>query len=275
LPLTDTAHPRADRAAGPSTAIPFQLFISAPRSGAENMAIDATLLAEARRTGGAFLRLYAFSPPCLSIGRHEPGARRYDRAAIARARIDVVRRPTGGRAVWHEHEVTYAVAAPMTALGGGTLAESCRTIHARLAAALVTLGVPATLALAAPVPGVAAGACFAGPVGGEVVVAGRKLIGSAQLRDGNAFLQHGSILLDGSQGLVRALARDQGRMGGGAGASGETTLAAVLGRPVAFAEVAEAVVWAWGGDRLAATALDRPDAALTAHFADPAWTWRR
>ncbi|HEX4627493.1 MAG TPA: hypothetical protein VH137_01790, partial [Gemmatimonadales bacterium] len=104
MPLTDTAHPRADRAAGPSTAIPFQLIISAPCSGAENMAIDATLRAEARRTGGAFLRLNAFSPPCLSIGRHEPAVRRYDRAAIARAGIAVVRRPTGGRAVWHERE---------------------------------------------------------------------------------------------------------------------------------------------------------------------------
>jgi lipoyl(octanoyl) transferase len=238
------------------------------------MAIDTTLLAEARRTAGAFLRLYAFSPPCLSIGRHEPASRRYDRGAIARAGIDVVRRPTGGRAVWHEREVTYAVAAPVAAFGG-TLVESYRAIHARLAAAVATLGVPATLAPATPILGVTAGACFAGAVGGEVVVGGRKLIGSAQMRDGDAFLQHGSILLDGSQQLVGALTLDQGGLGAGNAVSRETTLAAVLARAVSFAEVAEAVVGAWGGELRAAPGLDQPDPSLTAHFADPAWTWRR
>jgi lipoate-protein ligase A len=274
LPPTETARARADLGAGSGAALTVQLVISPPRSGAENMAIDATLLTEARRTAGAFLRLYAFAPPCLSIGRHEPAARRYDRAAIARARIDVVRRPTGGRAVWHEHEVTYAVAAPVAAFGG-TLAASYRAIHARLATALAALGVPATLAPAARVPGVAAGACFANPVGGEVVVAGRKLIGSAQVREGDAFLQHGSILLDGSQERVRVLTLDQDGLGAGKAASRETTLATVLGRSVSFAEVAEAVVRAWGEDVTAAAALDRPDASLTAQFADPDWTWRR
>ncbi len=84
-------------------------------SGAVNMAIDAGLLALATHTGRAFLRLYHFDPPCLSFGRNEP-ARGYDRAAIARLGVDVVRRPTGGRVVWHEHEVTYAVAAPVAAV---------------------------------------------------------------------------------------------------------------------------------------------------------------
>src|SRR3989441_10488252 len=90
----------------------------AGRSGAVNMTIDADLLAETARTGRAFLRLYRFDPPCLSLGRNEPAAARYDRAAIARRGLDVVRRPTGGRAVWHEHEVTYAVAAPIATFGG-------------------------------------------------------------------------------------------------------------------------------------------------------------
>src|SRR5947208_2060187 len=66
------------------------------RPGAENMAIDAGLLARADRTGSAFLRLYRFQPPCLSLGRNEPAAARYDRAAIARRGLDVVRRPSGG-----------------------------------------------------------------------------------------------------------------------------------------------------------------------------------
>src|SRR5438046_6862855 len=182
---------------------------TAGRSGAENMAIDAALLDRANGTGLSFLRLYRFDPPCLSLGRNEPAAR-YDRAAIARRGLDVVRRPTGGRAVWHEHEVTYAVAAPIATFGG--LRGAYHAIHARLAAALHTLGVAATLApdrLTARPPD-RRGSCFAAPVGGEVLVGGRKLVGSAQVCEGRAFLQHGSILLAGSQEVVRLGSREPG-----------------------------------------------------------------
>jgi hypothetical protein len=75
--------------------------------------------------------------------------------------------------------------------------------------------------------------CFASCVGGEILVRGRKLVGSAQVRRGDAFLQHGSILLDGSQGKLST-------------AGGETTLAAVLGRTVTFEEVTAAVEATWG-----------------------------
>src|SRR2546422_1979410 len=78
---------------------------AAARSGAKNMAIDAALLARANGRGLSFWRLSRFDPPCLSLGRNEPAAR-YDHTEIARRGLDVVRRPTGGRAVWHEHEVT-------------------------------------------------------------------------------------------------------------------------------------------------------------------------
>lgn len=242
------------------------------RSGAENMALDQALLDAADCSGRAFLRLYRFEPPCLSFGRNEPATQRYDRRAIARLGLDVVRRPTGGRAVWHEHEVTYAVAAPAV----GALAQSYRGIHARLASALRHLGVPATLAPPHRAPGLGRGACFTAPVGGEVVVGGRKLVGSAQLRRGGAFLQHGSILLAGSQEMVRRVSTMPGVE------CRETTLAAVLGRPVTFAEVASAVARAFGRDAeaerapplLGALASERPSARPPV-FSDPAWTWRR
>src|SRR5882762_9114371 len=161
----------------------FHLSLDAAgRSGAENMAIDAELLDRADGTGRAFLRLYRFDPPCLSLGRNEPAAH-YDRAAITQRGLDLVRRPTGGRAVWHEHDVTYAVAAPIATFG--CLRAAYHAIHARLAAAMHTLGVAATLApdrLTARPPD-RRGACFAAPVGGEVLVGGRKLIGSAQVRE--------------------------------------------------------------------------------------------
>src|SRR5207245_9374966 len=115
---------------------------------------------------------------------------RYDRAAIARLGIDVVRRPTGGRAVWHEHEVTYAVAAPIAAFG--SLREAYRAIHGTLAAALRRLGADATLASDRPRPPSTTldhpSPCFATSAGGGGLGDGRQLVGSAWSREGRASL---------------------------------------------------------------------------------------
>jgi lipoyl(octanoyl) transferase len=250
------------------------------RPGAENMAIDEALLSAADQTGRAYLRLYRWDPPCLSLGRNEPARARYDRSAVERLGWDVVRRPTGGQAVWHEHEVTYAVAAPIATFGG--VRAAYYAIHERLAEALRTLGVQATLASARPAarPPARPAACFAAAVGGEILVAGRKLVGSAQMRRGTAFLQHGSILLDGSQDVVSAICRRPSAV------SQATTLREALGRPVAFEEVTEGIVAMWGvgafvGAQHAAPlhltppALARPRPPVTALFSDPDWTWRR
>ena len=230
----------------------FQASLDAAgRSGAENMAIDAALLDRANSGGVSFLRLYRFDPPCLSLGRNEPAAR-YDHTEIARRGLDVVRRPTGGRAVWHEHEVTYAVAAPVAAFG--SLRHAYHTIHERIAAALRSLGADATLAPHQAPPSSRVDqptSCFATPVGGEVLVAGRKLVGSAQVRKRNAFLQHGSILLDGSQEIIAAVSRTPQV------ASAVTTLSAELGRRIAWDEVTGAVVRAWGND-ITSTVLHPP-----------------
>jgi lipoate-protein ligase A len=240
----------------------------AGRSGAANMTLDASLLAAAARSGRSFLRLYRFDPPCLSLGRNEAARAHYDRTAIARLGLDVVRRPTGGGAVWHEHEVTYAVAAPIATFGG--LRAAYHAIHARLAAALQTLGVATTLAPDRPTarPPDRPGSCFATPVGGEVLVGGRKLIGSAQVREERAFLQHGSILLAGSQQVVRLVSGERGA------GSGESTLAAALGRSVSFDEVADAIVEAWGTG-VTSTNLHQPRPTSIALYSDPDWTWRR
>jgi len=239
------------------------------RPGDENMAEDESLLGAADRSGAAFLRLYRWSPPCLSLGRNEPALTRYDRAAIERLGLDVVRRPTGGRAVWHEHEVTYAVAAPIAAFG--SLTESYRAIHERLARALRLLGVPASLAPRTRIPALDGrpGACFAAPVGGEVVVDGKKVIGSAQVRLGRAFLQHGSILLDGSQETVSAVSVQPSAV------SSATTLSAILGRPVGFGEVTDAIASTWGPPCPSPPVLARPCPPSSVRFSDPAWTWRR
>ena len=236
------------------------------RPGAWNMSVDRALLEEADRTGAAFLRLYRWDPSCLSFGRHEPALARYDRARIEARGLDVVRRPTGGRAVWHEHEVTYAVAAPIAAFG--SLRASYLIIHERLAAALRRLGIDATLAPDERAPGLVPGPCFAAPVGGEVLVGGLKVIGSAQVRRGRAFLQHGSILLDGSQDVVSAVSREPGA------GSRSTTLSAALGRTASFDEVTAAIVERWGAESTL-TAADHLCPPPSAPFSHPGWTWRR
>ncbi len=194
------------------------------RSGAENMAADEALLDRVVRSGGAFLRLYRWDPPTLSIGRNQPNTF---------SDLPIVRRPTGGQAVWHEHELTYAAVAPIALFG--SLRKAYCEIHTRLARAMRALGVEAVLAPAHPPirPSAHPASCFAMPVGGEILVGGRKLVGSAQVRRGDAFLQHGSILLAGSQEKVSA--------GGG-----ETTLGAVLGRAVTVEEVTAAIAANWG-----------------------------
>lgn len=238
------------------------------------MALDQALLEQVQRTGESFIRLYRWAPFCLSLGRHEPALRRYDRRAIEERGLDVVRRPTGGRAVWHARELTYAVAAPVARVGGP--AQSYRRIHHLIAAGLRRLGAEVQLASGrAPAP-LGAGACFASPGGGEIVVQGRKLAGSAQLRQGEGLLQHGSVLLQDDQALVAQLTLGPGPTGG------EITLQEALHREVGFEEVAAAIIEAIDGslgpanpapsvpDPVARRALE-----LAVTFRDPTWTWRR
>jgi lipoate-protein ligase A len=263
----------------PSRLPAFRLWLDpVPHPGRRNMAVDHALLLRAERAGEAWLRLYRWEPHCLSFGRHEPAARRYDRAAIAALGLDVVRRPTGGRAVWHARELTYAVAAPSAAFG--SLPQTYRAIHAALAVALRALGAATELA---PAPArhaaVDAGACFAQPAGGEVVVEGRKVVGSAQYRQGTAFLQHGSLLLEDDQDLVRRVSLGEAPEGQ------EAPLARVLGRRVAFEEAAAAIAaaarpWAQEWTAVAPAGADASEvlaeaAGLESQYASDAWTWRR
>lgn len=252
----------------------WTVLVDSARPGWENMAVDCALLDLAAEAGAAFLRLYRWAPHCLSFGRHEPATRRYDRERIRALGLDCVRRPTGGRAVWHARELTYAVAAPLALFGG--LRSAYGAIHAMIAEGLRALGVEATLATGTGRPlSPGAGPCFAAPVGGEVMVAGRKVVGSAQLALDGAFLQHGSLLLEDDQALVRDLA---GLPQAGAA---EATLAGLLGRTVRFEEVAEALVRSAGqlGETAGMQALPATLAGrIETHvprFRGAEWTWAR
>lgn len=238
------------------------------RSGAENMARDVGMLRDVD-LGRAAIRLYRWEPACLSLGRNEPALSRYDVGRIEALGLAVVRRPTGGRAVWHAHEVTYAVAGHVSDFG--SLRQTYEWVHRRVASGLRKLGVAAELAPAGRPASPAAGACFAAPVGGEVMVRGRKLVGSAQMRDGDRFLQHGSILLDDDQDVVALVTRGPARP------AAATAIRDALGSPVTFDVVARTVAAGFRGGFASVTDWDgpRPDPTDLARFADSDWTWRR
>jgi lipoate-protein ligase A len=239
------------------------------------MALDEALMERARCTGEAVLRVYGWSRPTLSLGRNQAARQRYDEARARALGVDIVRRPTGGRAVLHFHEVTYSVTAPVAGLG--PLGESYRWVNRLLVDGLRRLGVEACEAESsgrAPRPGVSP--CFEQPVAGEIVAGGRKLVGSAQYRERDALLQHGSILLDDDQWLASALLLRPVTP-----PPPPATLRTLLGRAPSVHEVARALC-----DALEAAAgappsrfeTDPPLAAaasgMRARYDDRAWTWR-
>ncbi|MBN2172210.1 MAG: lipoate--protein ligase family protein [Candidatus Krumholzibacteriota bacterium] len=148
--------------------------------------------------GEPTLRLYAWSPWTVSLGVHQDPASALDLTALAARGWGWVHRPTGGRAVLHAEEITYAVAAPLTGPFAGGLAETHRRIGRALVRFYAACGVAAELTRPAPAAELdprSPTPCFASPGLAELEADGRKLAGSAQRRGRRAFLQHGSLLL--------------------------------------------------------------------------------
>lgn len=197
----------------------WRIINSPAADGATNMAIDESILETVRQgQSPPTLRLYTWKPACLSIGRFQRAARSVDRDALASLGYDFVRRPTGGRAVLHDDELTYAVIANATELagagsGGTGVLDTYLALSRGLAAGLARMGIPVELAprdagrahrgcgrggdgcsetgSGGRVGGSAA--CFDSPSAYELLAAGRKIVGSAQVRRGSTLLQHGSI----------------------------------------------------------------------------------
>ncbi|HEX6630775.1 MAG TPA: lipoate--protein ligase family protein [Gemmatimonadaceae bacterium] len=255
--------------------MPWRLLLTPSLDGATNMALDEALLERAREEGAYYCRVYTWSGPTLSLGRNQTAAGLYDEARAGELGVAIVRRPTGGRAVLHHRELTYAVAGP-------TADESLRAAYDRvtrlLTHALHTLG--AGVRQAEPVgraPAPTLAPCFELPTRDELVLDGRKLVGSAQWREDGAFVQHGSILIDDDQGLIARLARRPLPP-----VPPPATLRQALGRAPRPAELRDALLDAvrrledpsaacWPGD----DDLAARTARLRARYLDPAWTWRR
>ena len=254
----------------------WRFIVTPPATGAENMALDEALMARSGRTGDWTLRVYSWSAPTLSLGRNQSAVGRYDVRRIHERGLDVVRRPTGGRAILHDREITYCVTGPVD--DAGDLHASYVRINGLLLAALHTIGVDAAAfapTRRAPIPDLAP--CFDQPSAGELTVGGRKLAGSAQWRSEGALLQHGSILIADDQSCLADLASEPQ-----APIPAPATLAEALDHPPTVDELAEALIDAIRL-REDAGALElelEPEvraqaAALVVRYRDDVWTWRR
>jgi lipoate-protein ligase A len=261
----------------------WRLLHTPPARGAFNMALDEELMTYARDTGSWVLRVYSWIVPTLSLGRNQTARNGYDLERLAAHGIEVVRRPTGGRAILHHREVTYAVTGPTNV--AGDLGESYARINRLLIAALSALGVAEAVVadssggasrLAERVqPGLTP--CFDHPSIGEITVRGRKLVGSAQWRRDGALLQHGSILVENDQMHISTYLMQEVPA-----IPNPATLRDVLGRSPNDTEVAAALF-------SAVRTLEDADAESVsddefllaradiraAHYLDDGWTWRR
>ncbi len=258
------------------------LYEPSPHSGAWNMAVDEAILRSiAAGEAPPTLRLYAWAPPAMTLGRGQPLADA-DQAALQAAGYGLVRRPTGGRAVLHTDEITYMAAAPEDEprFTGG-IVNSYRGISRAIVNALERLGLTEVRAdHHAENRGFKGAVCFEMPSDYEITVAGRKLVGSAQMRIKGGILQHGTLPLTGDIArvglyLVERPAPERIR-------ARALTLHDALGEPVGWETAAEALRAAFAATlnlELRPGALSAAEMARIAQLRDekydhPDWTGR-
>jgi lipoate-protein ligase A len=260
-----------------------------PARGAWNMAADEAVLESAGRGDSLpTLRLYAWEPACLSLG-YAQSFSDVDLPRLLKHGWEVVRRPTGGRAVLHTNEITYSVIAPLSEPRvAGTVLESYNRLAAALVEALRLLSLPVkvqertenTNKSTNPV-------CFEVPSTYEITVDGKKLVGSAQARRKEGVLQHGSLPLTGDLGrILQVLAfHDEEARQNAATRLLEhaTTVQTALGRNVGWDEAAQAYVAAFRSvlgldfqpDDLTPAEIARAAELVTNKYAHPDWTQKQ
>ncbi len=255
------------------------------------MAVDEAIL-EAVGQGSVLptLRLFSWHPACLSLG-YAQSVSDVDRAALQAHGWDLVRRPTGGRAILHTDELTYSVIAPLNEPRVyGSILESYRRLSAALLQALHLLGLPAQAEKdhALPAGSQPSGpVCFEVPSNYEITVSGKKLIGSAQARrPRQGVLQHGSLPLTGDLARITqvlAFASDAERQ-----AAAErlleraTTVQACLGREVSLSTAVQAFIAGFEQalelslvpQGLTSSELERAAVLSAEKYNHPSWTER-
>jgi lipoate-protein ligase A len=177
----------------------WQLILDGPMHGARNMSIDASLFDDVAGSDQprTIVRFYSWSTPTISLGRNQQITKAVDIDYCRANGIDIVHRPTGGRAVLHDDELTYAVISNDASYFGDTIYGNYKRVSEALCLAYNRLGVPAVLS---PETRKALNLvenidppCFLSTSRYELMVQGRKIAGSAQRRVRGSFLQHGSL----------------------------------------------------------------------------------
>jgi lipoate-protein ligase A len=267
----------------------WRLIHTPPARGAWNMAVDEALLEHAGRgESPPTLRLYAWEPPCLSLGHAQPFAD-VDLPGLEGNGWELVRRATGGRAILHTDELTYSVtgSGDDPALAGGVL-ESYHRLAEALLCALKELGLPVEVQERAhetaahnvnPV-------CFEVPSTFEITAGGKKLIGSAQARRKEGVLQHGSLPLHGDlRRICEALTfKDEAARARAASRLLEraVTVEGVLGCKIEWEPAARAFVHGFEAalgirlerGELSDSEMNRAEALTLEKYARPSWTER-
>jgi len=223
----------------------WRIIFSNPLPGALNMAVDAAILAAVGRNEvPPTLRLYRWDPPCLSLGYSQPFSDLDQDQLLARG-WDIVRRPTGGQAILHTDELTYAVIGPKTdpRLKGG-LMQSYRRLSKALSESLKILGLQVQVHSGKDPESINHPVCFENPSDFEITVEGKKIIGSAQARKKEGILQHGTLPLKGDLTRITQVLKyinpDQRGQAATVLLQKAATVEGVLGREVSWDEAAEA-----------------------------------
>lgn len=214
----------------------------------ENMSIDEVLFKGACVSGIPVLRLYGWSPATVSLGFAQRSSEALDFTELERRHIAWVRRPTGGRAVLHDMEVTYSVSVPASdTLYDRGLAASYEWLCGPILNALRSLGVEAELSPHGST-GFVSASCFTAPGTTDILAHGRKIVGSAQMRTREGFLQHGSIVLKNDLDKLFSVIRSSRTSREDAIARAEPLMTSVseeAHRPVSYAEMSRALVQAF------------------------------
>lgn len=205
-----------------------------PLKGSLNMAIDEFMFNIVKKERKTILRFYQWEKPTVSLGYYQRVNEVVALDYLKEKNFDLVRRITGGKLVLHDKEITYSIASSEVEIFTNSLKNSYQLISQALCLGFSKMGINARLA-SRKVPSYLSKSlpCFSYPAPDEIKVDGKKLVGSAQKREGDFFLQHGSIPIESDYEILKELTPDSARNFG----KNMTSLKEVLGKDISFSEI--------------------------------------
>jgi len=197
----------------------WRLILDPPLPGKANMEKDLEIMDQVScGECPPTLRIYRWSPPALSLGYFQDDRQVVNIDACKKRGIDVIRRPTGGRAILHCDELTYSIVVPEAHpfINKGGVIDAYLAISRGLVTAFNLLDIVASVVPENEVrPGLSPGSCFDTPSAYEIKIDGKKVVGSAQLRRDGIVLQHGAILFRLPENLYNGVLKPANHKGEG------------------------------------------------------------